>query len=119
MFLLFARINFAACSTKTSCNMINSQTKVSDLTALDLETILVRVTSPDTGQNAAVLMNTCQARVFLGGISKHALYYQCAHNRIPHIRHGGRLYFFKDVLLRWKIQNGWQDESLPSQIQPV
>ena len=99
--------------------MINSQTKVSDLTVADLETILVRVTSPHTGQNAAVLMDTCQARAFLGGISKHALYYQCAHNRIPHIRQGGRLYFFKDVLLQWKIKNGWQDVSPSSQTQPV
>ena len=99
--------------------MINSQTKVSDLTVADLETILVRVTSPDTGQHAAMLLDTRQARVFLGGISKHALYYQCAHNRIPHIRQGGRLYFFKDVLLQWKIENGWQDVSLSSQTQPV
>lgn len=99
--------------------MINSQTKVSDLTVADLETILVRVTSPGTGQHAAILLDTRQARVFLGGISKQALYYQCAHNRIPHIRQGGRLYFSKDVLLQWKIQNGWQDESLPSQTWPV
>ena len=99
--------------------MINSQTKVTELTVADLETILVRVTSPDTGQHAAVLLDTRQARVFLGGISKHALYYQCAHNRIPHIRQGGRLYFFKDVLQQWKIQNGWQDVSLPSLTWPV
>ena len=99
--------------------MINSQTKVCDLTVADLETILVRVTSPDTGQHAALLMDTRQARVFLGGISKHALYYQCAHNRILHIRQGGRLYFFKDVLQQWKIQNSWQDVSLSSQTQPV
>ncbi|MCF0055354.1 helix-turn-helix domain-containing protein [Dyadobacter sp. CY356] len=99
--------------------MINSQTKVSDLTVADLETTLVRVTSPDTGQHAAMLLDTRQARVFLDGISRHALYYQCAHNRIPHIRQSGRLYFFKDVLLQWKTQNGWQDVSLSSQTQPV
>ncbi|TDE08527.1 helix-turn-helix domain-containing protein [Dyadobacter psychrotolerans] len=99
--------------------MINGQTKVSDLTVADLETILTRGTSPDTGQHTATLLDTRQARVFLSGISKHALYYQCAHNRIPHIRQGGRLYFFKDDLLQWKIQNGWQDVLFSSQNQPV
>ena len=99
--------------------MINGQTKVSDLTVADLETILARVTSSDTGQHAAMLLDTRQARVFLGGISKDALYYQCAHNRIPHIRQGGRLYFFKDVLQQWKIQNSWKDVSLSSQTQAV
>ena len=99
--------------------MINSQTKVSDLTVADLETILVRMTSPDTGQHTAILLDTSQARVFLGGISKGALYYQCAHNKVPHIRQGGRIYFFKDVLEQWKIQNGWQNVSLSSQTQAV
>lgn len=99
--------------------MINGQTKVSDLTVADLETILTRVFTPDTGQYAATLLDTRQARVFLGGISRDALYYQCAHNKIPHIRQGGRLYFFKDVLEQWKIQNGWQDVSLSSQTQAV
>lgn len=99
--------------------MINGQTKVSDLTVADLETILTRGTKPETGQQSAVLLDTHQARALLNGISKHALYYQCAHNRIPHIRQGGRLYFFKDVLEQWKIQNGWQDVSLSSQTQAV
>jgi hypothetical protein len=99
MFLPFTKINFAACSTKTSCNMINRQSKVSDLTVADLKTILVRVNSPDNGQRTDILLDIRQARAILGGISKHALYYQCAHNMILHIRQGGRLYFFKDVLL--------------------
>ena len=95
--------------------MVNRQTKISDLTIADLEIILARIISAETRQHNVTLLDTRQARLFLGGISKDALYYQCAHNRIPHIRQGGRLYFFKDVLLQWKVQTGWQDLSLPSQ----
>jgi hypothetical protein len=95
--------------------MVNSQSKVSDLTVADLETILLRVRASDPTSGTETLLDTRQASAFLGGTSQAALYYRCAHNKIPHIRQAGCLYFFKDVLSHWKCQNGFAQSIAPSQ----
>lgn len=95
--------------------MISSQTKVSDLTVADLESILLRLKTPDATCGTETLLDIRQASAFLGGLSHAALYYRCAHNKIPHIRQGGRLYFFKDVLCEFKRQNGFSQITFPSQ----
>jgi hypothetical protein len=70
--------------------MINSQIKVSDQTVADLETILLRVKTPDCIYGSESLRDIRQASAFPCEISHLAICHRCTHSKILHIRQGTR-----------------------------
>jgi hypothetical protein len=98
--------------------MVNGKTKVSDLTVEELEQILSQINVPSPSDQSQIVMDASQACEFLDGMSKDALYYRCMHNVIPHIRKGRKLYFIKDVLAQWKIQNIPGSKEIISSVKP-
>lgn len=70
--------------------MINSQIKVSDQTIADLETILLRVKTPDCIYGYESLRDIRQASAFPYEISQLAICHRRTHCKIPHIKQGTR-----------------------------
>ena len=82
---------------------IEKATRIIDLTVEQLVLIIAdSVASPIPSEsNEDVPLNVEQACHFLGNMPKPTLYFKCSKGDMPHIKQGGRLYFFKKELVGW------------------
>ena len=82
---------------------IEKETRIIDLTVEQLVLIITDsvVPSPASETNEDVPLNVEQACHFLGDMPKPTLYFKCSKGDMPHVKQGGRLYFFKKDLVGW------------------
>ena len=82
---------------------IEKETRIIDLTVEQLVLIIADsvVPSPASESNEDVPLNVEQACHFLGDMPKPTLYFKCSKGDMPHVKQGGRLYFFKKDLVGW------------------
>jgi hypothetical protein len=82
---------------------LQKETRIIDLTVEQLVALLAESMpsiSPAELKDDAPL-NAEQACHFLGDMPKPTLYFKCHKGIMPHIKQGGRLYFFKKDLVDW------------------
>lgn len=82
---------------------IEKETRIIDLTVEQLVLIIADSVVPATvsESNEDVPLNVEQACHFLGDMPKPTLYFKCSKGDMPHVKQGGRLYFFKKDLVGW------------------
>jgi hypothetical protein len=82
---------------------IEKETRIIDLTVEQLVLLIAdSVSSPIASEsNEDVPLNVEQACHFLGDMPKPTLYFKCSKGDMPHVKQGGRLYFFKKELVGW------------------
>ena len=82
---------------------IEKETRIIDLTVEQLVLIITDSVVPSTASefNEDVPLNVEQACHFLGDMPKPTLYFKCSKGDMPHVKQGGRLYFFKKDLVGW------------------
>ena len=82
---------------------IEKETRIIDLTVEQLVLIIADSVVPSTASesNEDVPLNVEQACHFLGDMPKPTLYFKCSKGDMPHVKQGGRLYFFKKDLVGW------------------
>ena len=82
---------------------IEKETRIIDLTVEQLVLIIADsvLPSPASESNEDVPLNVEQACHFLGDMPKPTLYFKCSKGDMPHVKQGGRLYFFKKDLVGW------------------
>ena len=83
--------------------IIEKQTRIIDLTVEQLSKVIADsfVNSPAPEIPEDVPLNVEQACHFLGDMPKPTLYFKCSKGDMPHVKQGGRLYFFKKDLVGW------------------
>ena len=83
--------------------IIEKETRIIDLTVEQLSKVIAEsfVNYPVTESQEDVPLNVEQACHFLGDMPKPTLYFKCTKGDMPHIKQGGRLYFFKRDLTSW------------------
>ena len=83
--------------------IIEKQTRIIDLTVEQLSKVITDsfVNSPAPEIQEDVPLNVEQACHFLGDMPKPTLYFKCSKGDMPHVKQGGRLYFFKKDLVGW------------------
>jgi Helix-turn-helix domain len=82
---------------------LQKETRIIDLTVEQLVALIadsLPSLSPSELSDDAPL-NVAQACHFLGDMPKPTLYFKCHKGIMPHIKQGGRLYFFKKDLVDW------------------
>ena len=82
---------------------IEKETHIIDLTVEQLVLLIsdsMVIPSPSEA-NEDVPLNVEQACHFLGDMPKPTLYFKCSKGDMPHVKQGGRLYFFKKDLVGW------------------
>ena len=83
--------------------IIERETRIIDLTVEQLSKVIAdsftNFPAPELQQD--VPLNVVQACQFLGDMPKPTLYFKCNKGDMPHIKQGGRLYFFKRDLINW------------------
>ena len=82
---------------------IEKETRIIDLTVEQLVLLLSdSMASPSHSESHEdVPLNVEQACHFLGDMPKPTLYFKCSKGDMPHVKQGGRLYFFKKDLVGW------------------
>ena len=82
---------------------IEKETRIIDLTVEQLVLIIADSVVPSNASesNEDVPLNVEQACHFLGDMPKPTLYFKCSKGDMPHVKQGGRLYFFKKDLVGW------------------
>lgn len=83
--------------------IIQKETRLIDLTVEQLAQIIadsIMHSAPTESQEDAPL-NVEQACKYLGDMPKPTLYFKCSKGDMPHVKQGGRLYFFKKDLTNW------------------
>ena len=83
--------------------IIEKETRIIDLTVEQLSKVIAEsfANSPVPEPQEDVPLNVEQACQFLGQMPKPTLYFKCNKGDMPHIKQGGRLYFFKRDLIIW------------------
>jgi Helix-turn-helix domain len=83
--------------------IIEKETRIIDLTVEQLSKVIAEsfANSPAPEPQEDVPLNVEQACQFLGQMPKPTLYFKCNKGDMPHIKQGGRLYFFKKDLIHW------------------
>ena len=81
---------------------IEKETRIIDLTVEQLSKLIADsvVNFPPSDSQEEVPLNVEQASQFLA-MPKPTLYFKCNKGDMPHIKQGGRLYFFKKDLISW------------------
>ncbi len=82
---------------------IEKETRIIDLTVEQLSKVIAEsfVYTPPSETQEDVPLNVEQACHFLGDMPKPTLYFKCSKGDMPHVKQGGRLYFFKKDLVGW------------------
>jgi Helix-turn-helix domain len=82
---------------------LQKEIRIIDLTVEQLVTLLTdSIPNPIPSElNEDAPLNVEQACHFLGNMPKPTLYFKCHKGIMPHIKQGGRLYFFKKDLVDW------------------
>ena len=83
--------------------IIEKETRIIDLTVEQLSKVIAEsfAHSPKSETLEDIPLNVSQACQFLGEMPKPTLYFKCNKGDMPHIKQGGRLYFFKGDLINW------------------
>ena len=83
--------------------IIEKETRIIDLTVEQLSKLIADsfAISPISIPQEDIPLNVDQACQFLGNMPKPTLYFKCNKGDMPHIKQGGRLYFFKRDLINW------------------
>ncbi len=82
---------------------IEKATRIIDLTVEQLVLLLSdSMPTPNPSEpHEDIPLNVEQACHFLGNMPKPTLYFKCSKGDMPHVKQGGRLYFFKKDLVSW------------------
>ena len=82
---------------------IEKETRIIDLTVEQLSKVIAEsfVYPLASEPQEDVPLNVEQACHFLGDMPKPTLYFKCSKGDMPHVKQGGRLYFFKKDLVGW------------------
>ena len=83
--------------------VIEKETRIIDLTVEQFTRIIADsvLSFNPPGHLEDVPLNVEQACQFLGNMPKPTLYFKCNKGDMPHVKQGGRLYFFKKDLVDW------------------
>lgn len=83
--------------------ILEKETRIIDLTVEQLSKLIADsfANSTVSESNEDIPLNVDQACQFLGDMPKPTLYFKCNKGDMPHIKQGGRLYFFKKDLINW------------------
>lgn len=80
--------------------VISKETRIIDLTVEQLAKVVADLANPISPQQQEdIPLNIEQASQFLG-MPKPTIYLKCKEG-LPHIKQGGRLYFFKQDIIQW------------------